>query len=105
MYKRNKTVLGDSSNSGCIDTIECLNVADPAALWKDSVLKIPVECSGHKVVNYNDQLIMSGGWTIPTEGGLSTRSDAVYEVNLVPPYSSYKILARLPQPRCYHTLK
>ena len=84
MYKRKKTVFGDSSNSGSTDTIESLNVADPAALWKDSVLTIPVECSGHKVVNYNDQLIMSGGWTIPTEGGLSTRSDTVYEVNLVP---------------------
>ena len=104
VYKSHITVVGGSSNSGSTDTIESLNVADPAALWKDSVLKIPVECSGHKVVNYNDQLIMSGGWTIPTEGGLSTRSDAVYEVNLVPPYSS-KILARLPQPRCYHGME
>jgi N-acetylneuraminic acid mutarotase len=95
-------VAGGYENDGNkTNTMKCLNIADPAATWKDFAVNLPVKCSSHKVVNHNDQLFMSGGYVEPTAGGPEKQSDAVYEVQLVPPYSS-KILTRLPQPRCQH---
>jgi hypothetical protein len=86
------------------NTMKCLNIADPAATWKDFVVNLPVKCSRHKVVSHNDQLFMSGGYIQPSAGGPSKRSDAVYELQLVPPYAS-KILTRLPQPRSHHGME
>ena len=86
------------------NTLKCLNVADPAATWKDFANNLPVKCSGLKVVNHNNLLFMSGGWAQATNRGFPTPSDAVHEVQLVPPYSS-KMLTRLQQPRCYHGME
>ena len=85
------------------NALKCLNIADLAATWKDFAVNLPVKCEGHKVVNHNDRLFMSGGWVKPTDGG-PTRSDVVHEVELVPPYSS-KMLTRLPQRRSGHGME
>ncbi len=98
-------VAGGNVDGGNItNTLKCLNVADPAATWKDFAVNLPVKCHGHKVVNHNDLLFMSGGWVKPTDGRQAARSNAVHEVHLVPPYSS-KMLTRLPQPRSYHGME
>jgi N-acetylneuraminic acid mutarotase len=95
-YQGQMVVTGGYDDNNMTNTMKCLNIADPAATWKDFTVNLPVKCSSHKVVNHNDQLFMSGGYVKPSAGGWSVRSDAVYEVQLVPPYSS-KILTRLPQ--------
>ena len=94
---------GDDDGKNITNTLKCLNVANPAATWKDFTVNLPVKCCGHKVVNHNDRMLMSGGWVQATDGGL-TRSDVVHEVQLVPPYSSKK-LTRLPQPRSDHGME
>ena len=99
MYQGQMVVAGGNKTG----TLKCLNVADPAATWKDFAVNLPVKCSSHKVVNHNDRLFMFGGWVQTTDGAY-TRSDAVYEVQLVPPYSS-KMLTRLPQPRSDHGME
>ena len=105
LYQGQMVVAGGTDDGGNrTNTLKCLNVADPAATWKDFAVNLPVKCSSHKVVNHNDRLFMSGGWVQTTDGGVSTRSNAVHEVQLVPPYSS-KMLARLPQPRSYHGME
>jgi N-acetylneuraminic acid mutarotase len=86
------------------NTMKCLNIADPAATWKDFAVNLPVKCSYHQVVNHNDQLFVSGGYVEPTAGGPEKHSDAVYKVQLVPPYSS-KILTRLPQSISHHGME
>ena len=104
LYQGQMVVAGgyfDGNNM--TNTLKCLNVANPAATWKDFAVNLPVKCFGHKVVNHNDLLFMFGGW-VQTTDGASTHSDAVYEVQLIPPYSS-KMLTRLPQPRCYHSME
>ena len=57
---------GDGGNR--TNTLKCLNVADPAATWKDFGVNLPVKCSDHKVVNHNDRLFMSGGLVTATDG-------------------------------------
>jgi N-acetylneuraminic acid mutarotase len=105
LHQGQMVVAGGYDNGGNVtNTMKCLNIADPAATWKDFAVNLPVKCSTHKLVNHNDQLFMSGGWGESTDGGLMKRSDAVYEVQLVPPYSS-KILTRLPQPICQHSME
>ena len=98
-------VAGGSDDGGNFaNTLKCLNVADPAATWKDFAVNLPIRCTGHKVVNHNDRLFMSGGRIPASDRGLINRFDAVYEVQLVPPYSS-KMLTRLPQPRSNHGME
>ena len=105
LYQGQMVVAGGYDNgSNMTNTMKCLNIADPAATWKDFTVNLPVKCSNHKVVNHNDQLFMSGGNVKLSARRLPKLSDAVYEVQLVPPYSS-KILTRLPQPRQDHGME
>ena len=105
LYQGQMVVAGGYDNdNNMTNTMKCLNIADPAATWKDFAANLPVKCSGHKVVNHNDQLFMSGGYVQPTARGPPKLPDAMYEVQLVPPYAS-KILTRLPQPRSQHGME
>jgi N-acetylneuraminic acid mutarotase len=94
----------DNNRTNKTNTMKCLNIADSAATWKNFAVNLPVKCSSHKIVSHNDQLFMSGGYVKLSAGGPDKHSDAVYEVQLVPPYSS-KILTRLPQSRCQHGME
>ena len=103
LYKGQMVVTGgydDEMNE--TNTLKCLNVEDPAATWKDFGVNLPVKCGCHKVVNCNDQLFISGGW-IKTTKQQHTRSDVIYEMQLVPPYST-KILTRQ-KPRSSHGME
>ena len=104
LYQGQMVVAGGSDGNNKTNTMKCLNIADPVATWKDFAVNLPVKCFRHKVINHNDQLFMSGGHVESTDGGQTVRSDAVYEVQLVPPYSS-KMLTRLPQPRSSHGME
>ncbi|XP_028401038.1 uncharacterized protein LOC114524115 [Dendronephthya gigantea] len=114
LYRGQMFVAGGTDDSGHqTNTVTCLNFEDPEATWKDFAVNLPVKCRGHKVVNNDDCLYMSGGKTEQMKSigrkhrKLEKRSnhfDIVYEVQLVRPYSS-KILTRLPQPRSYHGME
>ena len=103
LYRGQMIVAGGYNNHGSTNTLKCLDVSDPAATWKDFAGILPVKCGGHKVVNHNDLLYMSGGWVQPTDRGRLTFSDVVHEL-FTAPYSS-KILTRLPQPRFCHGME
>ena len=105
LYQGQMVVAGGYDNdNNMTNTMKCLNIADPAATWKNFTVNLPVKCTSHKIVSHNDQLFMSGGYVKPSARGQSKLSDAVYEVQLVPPYSS-KILTRLPRSRSYHGME
>jgi F0F1-type ATP synthase membrane subunit b/b' len=104
LYKGQMVVAGGSDGNNKTNTMKCLNIADPVATWKDFAVNLPVKSFRHKVINHNDQLFMSGGCVESTDPSQTVRSDAVYEVQLVPPYSS-KMLTRLPQARSSHGME
>ncbi|XP_046841394.1 kelch-like protein 40b [Xenia sp. Carnegie-2017] len=74
--------------------IESLNV-DGKLQWKISHVMLPRNCGGHSMVYHNDNVIMIGGRTS------NEAFDTIYSIQLNPPHTT-KLLARIPEPRCYH---
>jgi hypothetical protein len=69
LYQGQMVVAGGHDNdNNRTNTMKCLNIADPAATWKDFTVNLPVKCTSHKVVNHNDQLFMSAGNVKPSAG-------------------------------------
>ena len=87
--------IGVYIGGGCTDSIESMDIQDKPTHWMDFPVSLPGEIYGHKVVCYEDRLIVIGGY-----GGRNI-SDVIHEIELVPPYSK-KVLSRMPQPRCRH---
>ena len=81
--------------SGSTDSIERMNIQDNPGRWMDFPVNLHRKTFGHKVVCYEDRLIVIGGF----DG--RNPSDVIHERELVPPYSK-KVLSRMPQPRCNH---
>ena len=65
--------------------------------WENVRVKLPGQLSGHCSVVYNGQLIVIGGY----DGDKVVYSNSITEISLVPPDTS-KLLATMPQRRCYH---
>ena len=87
--------IGGFIGGGCTDSIERMNIQDKPGHWMDFPVNLPEKMYGHKVVSYEDRLIVIGG------KDQRNISDAIHEIELVPPYSK-KVLSRMPQPRCRH---
>ena len=104
LYQGQVVIAGGKKRTKMTNTMKCLNVADPSATWEDFAVNLPFRCTSHKVVNDNDKLLISGGWVQDAEAPSPRYSDAVYEMQLVPPYSS-KMLTRLPQTRSDHAME
>ena len=79
-----------------IETSSC----EQSAEWKISRVKLPEVCASHATVMYKDSLILSGG----RAGFGGEVSDKIYEVSMVPPYST-KVLTTMPEPRCDHAME
>ena len=88
------TTSGDNLN--CIDSIEVLDLNDNSPTWHEFAVNLPVKVAGHKCVVYGNRLLIIGG---KTEGG--NVSDTIYELLLVPPYSS-KLLCHMKKKRVLH---
>ena len=76
-------------NLNCIDSIEILDLNDNPPTWHKFAVNLPVKVAGHKCVVYGNRLLIIGG---KTEGG--NVLDTIYELLLVPPYSS-KLLCHM----------
>ena len=66
---------------------------DSSINWKNIPVKLPRRLSDHCSVVYNGRLIIVGD--------IRDYSDRITEISLVPPYTS-KLLATMPQRRCFH---
>ena len=82
-------------NRTVLDTIENLNVDEENSVWIESPVKIPVKCTGHRLVSHHNSAILTGG----RDGDIV--SDGIYEISLKPPHNT-KLLMQMPEPRCYH---
>ena len=96
VYNNQLFVLG-----GYVSSIELLplNYVHTHRLipWENVRVKLPGQLAGHCSVVYDRRLIVIGGF----DADKVVYSDSITEISLVPPYTS-KLLATMPQKRCYH---
>ena len=98
-YKGEVLISGGYDGKKSTDTIETSS-CDQSAEWKISCVKLPEVRVRHATFMYKDSLILSGGKAGFGGGG----SDKIYEVSMVPPYST-KVSTTMPEPRCDHTME
>ena len=65
--------------------------------WENIHTELPGRLYGHCTVIHNGQLIVIGG----CHEEMEISSDSITDISLVPPYTN-KLLATMPQRRCYH---
>ena len=78
------------------DSIERLNFDSNHLEWIKSHVKMPIKCSGHKMVCHENSAILTGG-RIDNDN----TSDGIYKIGLNPPHE-VKLLTQMPEPRHYH---
>jgi hypothetical protein len=88
-------VSGGWNGTKATDSIETLNVDEEHFEWRESPVKMPYKCRGHKMVCHQNSAILTGG---RSDG--DNVSDGIYEISLDPPHNS-KLLTQMPEPRCY----
>ena len=98
-YQGEVIISGGNDGDESTDTMETSS-CDASVEWKISPVKLPQLCRAHAAVMYKDSLIVSGGEL----GSGSKTSDKIYEISMVPPYST-KILTTMPEPRFDHTME
>ena len=84
------------ANLNSIDSIEVLDLNDNPPTWHEFAVNLPVKVAGHKCVVYGNRLLIIGGVT--EEDNVL---DTIYELLLVPPYSS-KLLCHMKKKRVLH---
>jgi hypothetical protein len=83
------------SSGDYTDSIEVLDLNVNPPTWQEFAVKLPIEVVGHKCVVYGNRLLIIGGETD------ESTYDAIYELLLVPPYSS-QLLCRMKKERTCH---
>jgi hypothetical protein len=87
---------GDSDPATSLDSIEVLDLNGNPPEWHEFFVNLPIKVTGHKCVVYGNRLLIIGGRTKPGEN-----LDTIYELLLVPPYSS-KLLCHMKKKRASH---
>ena len=98
VHDREIYVGGGWTGTKLTDSIEILNVDEENLKWKPQSpqFKMPIKCSGHKMVCHENSVIHTGGLT-----GGGHVSDGIYEISLNPPHNT-KLLAKMPEPKRFH---
>jgi hypothetical protein len=86
--------IGHSSGD-LTDNIEVLDLNVNPPTWQEFAVNLPIRVNAHKCVVYGNRLLIIGGGT---KGKVL---DAIYELLLVPPYSS-KLLCHMKKKRAAH---
>ncbi|CAB4043895.1 E3 ubiquitin- ligase NRDP1 [Paramuricea clavata] len=97
MFKNQMFVCGGVNDSGALlDSIEVLDLNGNPPEWDKFFVNLPIKVSAHKCVVHVNSLLIIGGETKPGE-----TLDTIYELLLVPPYSS-KLLCHMKKKRAFH---
>jgi hypothetical protein len=97
MFKNQVFVCGGYNDlDGHLDSIEVLDLNGNPPGWHKFFVNLPIKVAGHKCVVHGNRLLIIGGHMKPS-GSL----DTIYELLLVPPYSS-KLLCHMKKKRAYH---
>ncbi len=98
MSKNQVFVCGGSININfdvIIDSIEVLDLSGNPLEWRTFCVNLPIKVASHKCVVYGNRLLIIGGCT---EADVL---DTIYELLLVPPYSS-RLLCHMKKKRVFH---
>ena len=87
---------GFNKSNGRLDSIEVLDLNGNPPEWHEFFVNLPIKVSGHKCVVHGNRLLIIGGRI-----KLSENLDTIYELLLVPPYSS-KLLCHMKKKRALH---
>ena len=99
MFKNQVFVCGGSINNNyneITDSIDVLDLNGNPLVWREFFVNLPIKVVGHKCVVYGNRLLIIGGGTKPDE-----ILDTIYELLLVPPYSS-NLLCHMKKKRALH---
>ena len=97
MFKNQIFVCGGKSSlDEKTDSIEVLDLNSNAPEWREFSVNLPIRVVAHKCVVYGNRLLIIGG---RREVGVNL--DTIYELLLVPPYSS-KLLCHMMKKRASH---
>ena len=100
VYENQIIVMGGFSGSIVrtgLDDMEMMKIDQEPLQWVMFPAKLPAKFSGPKIVVHKDRLLVIGGFNWSE----FCHSKAIYEVLLIPPYST-KLLCEMLQPRQYH---
>ena len=101
VHKNHIFVSGGYGGMRCLKSMAKISLnavhVDQSTLWESFPVELPGRLSDHCSVVYNGQLIIIGGY----DADKRDYSDRINEISLVPPYTS-KLLATMPQKRCFH---
>ena len=81
-YKGQMIVLGGYNGAVSFNSMEILSINQKSASWSDFPAMLTNKCFAHQSVVYKDRLFVFGG------SDSKTVSESIYEVLLIPPYSS-----------------
>ena len=98
LFKNQILVCGGSTSSSldsCTDGIEVLDLNANPPTWQQFAVNLPIKVYGHKCIVYGNRLLIIGGRT------KECFLDTIYELLLVPPYSS-KFLCHMKKERAFH---
>lgn len=99
VYGNQVIIAGGWTTEGACSTMETFNTEQLSrGQWVDFPAKMPHKSFAHRTVVFENRMILIGGWNHVDKKAF----DSIYEVLLVPPYSS-KQLSRMLQPRCLHS--
>ncbi len=87
---------GQSSLDEKTDSIEVLDLNSNAPEWREFSVNLPIRVAAHKCVVHGNRLLIIGGRT-----KVGVNLDTIYELLLVPPYSS-KLLCHMMKKRAFH---
>ena len=96
VHERQIYVTGGWTGAENTDSIESLNADEEKLEWMVAPVKMPIKCSGHKVVSHENSVILTGGREC-----VNNILDEIHEISLNPPYTT-KLLTQMPEPRGYH---
>ena len=88
-------------SSQVLDSIEVFNLNDNIAEWKEFPVNLPIKVAGHKCVVSGNRLLIFGGTQDDED---ENNLDTIYELLLVPPYSS-KFLCHMMKKRVFHAVE
>ncbi len=95
MFKYQIFVCGGLSGPGeKTDSIEVLDLNGNPPVWREFFASLPIKVAAHKCVVYGNRLLIIGS-------DLGETLDTIYELLLVPPYSS-KLLCHMKKKRIHH---
>ena len=95
--------MAEQTTTSSLDSIEVLDVNGNPTEWQKFAVNLPIPVWSHMCVVYRNRLLIFGGETNGKEGGKEVL-DTIYELLLVPPYSS-KMLCHMKNKRVMHAVE